>query len=172
MVFALNRYVTLLYKIVLPISTFWWPNQTDRVRTPRLRIMIFYAGERLIVSICTGFADAYSAFSALRVFAMWNKDWKPFLLLLAIGLTVPVINIVMSIAIHSCASAADLLVLVLTWIKTYEIKQLSGTLRQNTSFSTLLLRDVTSNVQYCSRFFVFESCCKIRHRLLRVRYAR
>ena len=31
-VFVLNRYVTLFSKIVLPISTFWWPNQTDQVR--------------------------------------------------------------------------------------------------------------------------------------------
>lgn len=30
-VFLLNRYVTLFGKIMLPISTFWWPNQTDKV---------------------------------------------------------------------------------------------------------------------------------------------
>ncbi|KAJ2986088.1 hypothetical protein NUW54_g9908 [Trametes sanguinea] len=30
-IFVLNRYVNLFSKIVLPISTFWWPNQTDKV---------------------------------------------------------------------------------------------------------------------------------------------
>ena len=30
-IFTLNRYVTLFGKIVLPVSTLWWPNQTDQV---------------------------------------------------------------------------------------------------------------------------------------------
>ena len=42
-VFVLNRYVTLFGKIVLPISTFWWPNQTDDVRRlyPQIRSLTF-----------------------------------------------------------------------------------------------------------------------------------
>lgn len=49
--------------------------------------------------------------------------------------------VAVSIAIHSCAIAADLLVIILTWFKTYEIKKLAGVLRSDTTFSTLLLRD-------------------------------
>ncbi len=33
-------------------------------------------------------------FSALRVYAIWNKDWRPLVLVLAIALTVPATNMV------------------------------------------------------------------------------
>ena len=49
--------------------------------------------------------------------------------------------VLVAIAIHSCAIAADLLVLILTWVKTYHIKKMAGILEANASFSTLILRD-------------------------------
>ncbi|KAI0628621.1 hypothetical protein C8Q77DRAFT_1067864, partial [Trametes polyzona] len=124
-VFLLNRYVTLLAKIMLPVSTFWWPHQTDQVcfRFPSTLLLLF---------------------SALRIYAIWNKDWKPFLFVLIVALSVPATNMVISVSTHSCAIAADLLVLILTWIKTYEIKKLASTLHSSATFSTLLLRDGTS----------------------------
>ncbi|KAJ8488980.1 hypothetical protein ONZ51_g3219 [Trametes cubensis] len=114
-----------------------------------------------------------ATFSTLRVYAIWNKDWRPALLVLLIGLCVPVANMYhyipsipgafawplygcgeatplsdaqlanreLAIAIHSCAIAADLLVLILTWVKTYHIKKMAGILEANASFSTLILRD-------------------------------
>ncbi|KAJ2972979.1 hypothetical protein NUW54_g12156 [Trametes sanguinea] len=47
------------------------------------------------------------------------------------------------VTLQACAIAVDLLVLVLTWIKTYEIKKLTRGLRTNATFSTLILRDGT-----------------------------
>ncbi|KAH9848729.1 hypothetical protein C2E23DRAFT_738700 [Lenzites betulinus] len=140
-IFLLNRYITLFNKILLPISTFWWPNQTDKnCAAPIILTEIFTVIAYFVVAV----------FSALRVYAIWNKDWRPFLLVLVIALTVPATNMVLtersivSISTHSCAIAADLLVLVLTWIKTYEIKKLASSLRSEATFSTLLLRDGTA----------------------------
>ncbi|KAI0331799.1 hypothetical protein GY45DRAFT_1433703 [Cubamyces sp. BRFM 1775] len=161
-VFMLNRYVTLFGKIVLPISTFWWPNQTDdSCRGPIILTEMFSVIVYFIVAI----------FSTLRVYAIWNKDWRPALAVLLVGLCVPVANMYhyipsvpgaftwplygcgeatplsdvqlaeFAIVIHSCAIAADLLVLILTWVKTYQIKKLASILEADASFSTLILRD-------------------------------
>lgn len=48
-----------------------------------------------------------------------------------------------SMVTHTCAIATDLLVVVLTWIKTFEIKRVAAGLRLKTSLTTLLLRDGT-----------------------------
>ncbi|CDO71052.1 hypothetical protein BN946_scf184844.g56 [Trametes cinnabarina] len=98
-VFMLNRYVNLFSKIVLPISTFWWPSQTNKYHYIR------------------------SVPATLPY---------PFLEL--------AINAVLSL---QAAIAVDLLVLVLTWMKTYEIQKLASGLRSNATFSTLILRDGT-----------------------------
>ncbi|KAI0365794.1 hypothetical protein BV20DRAFT_1056178 [Pilatotrama ljubarskyi] len=200
-VFVLNRYVTLFSKIVLPISTFWWPNQTDKVSTLNmtggvmcLKACRSCAAPVILTEIFTVVAYfVVAVFSALRVYAIWDKDWRPLLLVLIIALSVPVTNMYhyiqsipqaflyplygcaesttldedqldayaessylvfaskcsssfifrLSLATHTCAIAADLLVLVLTWIKTYEVKKLAAVLRTDASFSYLLLRDGT-----------------------------
>ncbi|EIW54784.1 uncharacterized protein TRAVEDRAFT_103473, partial [Trametes versicolor FP-101664 SS1] len=138
-VFLLNRYVTLFGKIMLPISTFWWPNQTDKV-CPNDQVRPRNSTANVIQRYIRRL-NMLLLFSALRVYAIWNKDWRPLVSVLAIALTIPAMNMVVSIAIHSCAIAADLLVIILTWVKTYEIKKLAGVLRSDTTFSTLLLRD-------------------------------
>ncbi|KAH9888009.1 hypothetical protein C8Q73DRAFT_794442 [Cubamyces lactineus] len=150
-VFVLNRYVTLFSKIVLPISTFWWPNQTD---------------QRSVVHTV---AFVVAAFSALRVYAVWNKDWRIFVLVFAVAIVVPVTNMYqyiqsipaalpwpiygvpgahcflsrLSIVTHTCAIGADLLVIVLTWIKTYQMKKEASVLGSGAAFSSLILRDGT-----------------------------
>ncbi|KAL7277118.1 hypothetical protein ACG7TL_008963 [Trametes sanguinea] len=95
--FVLNRYVNLFSKIVLPISTFWWPNQTDKS----------CAAPVILTEIFTVIAYFVAAVSFVT---------------------------------HSFAIAVDLLV---SWIKTYEIKRLSRGLQSNATFSALILRDGT-----------------------------
>lgn len=46
-----------------------------------------------------------------------------------------------SVATHSCAIGADLLVLLLTWAKTYSIRRVALQLRVRATLSNLLLRD-------------------------------
>ncbi|KAH9888010.1 EAP30/Vps36 family-domain-containing protein, partial [Cubamyces lactineus] len=149
-VFVLNRYVTLC-------------------RAPIILTEMFSVVVYFIVAI----------FSTLRVYAIWNKDWRPALLVLLVGLCIPVANmyhyipsvpgafawplygcgestplsdvqlakaltaiiVAVAIAIHSCAIATDLLVLILTWVKTYHIKKLASILETEASFATLILRD-------------------------------
>ena len=67
-----------------------------------------------------------------------------------------------SIVTHSCAIATDLLVVALTWIKTYEIKQISFELHVKASLTTLLLRDGTIyfGSVYCSRSWR-QVCAKV-----------
>ncbi|OSD05083.1 hypothetical protein PYCCODRAFT_1363009, partial [Trametes coccinea BRFM310] len=132
--FVLNRYVNLFSKIVLPISTFWWPNQTDK-HTSLLQVRLLNC-----IGSCRRIEYA-TVFSALRVYAIWNQDWRPLVVVLLIGISIPVTNMVISFVTHSFAIAVDLLVLALTWIKTYEIKRLSRGLQSNATFSALILRD-------------------------------
>ncbi|KAI0821839.1 hypothetical protein BC628DRAFT_1422262 [Trametes gibbosa] len=173
-IFLLNRYITLFNKILLPISTFWWPNQTDKkCAAPVILTEIFTVIAYFIVAL----------FSALRVYAIWNKDWRPFLLVLIIALSVPATNMyhyvlsipqaflyplygcaestalsedqlekyffnfltfgTLELTLPFCAIAADLFVLLLTWVKTYEIKKLASGLHSEATFSSLLLRDGT-----------------------------
>ncbi|KAI9062089.1 hypothetical protein FKP32DRAFT_1574898, partial [Trametes sanguinea] len=130
-IFVLNRYVNLFSKIVLPISTFC-------CAAPVILTEIFTVIAYFVVA---------TVFSALRVYAIWNQDWRPLLVVLLIGICVPVTNMVststvsFSFVTHGCAIAVDLLVLVLTWVKTYEIKKLTRGLQTNATFSTLILRD-------------------------------
>ncbi|KAI0667235.1 hypothetical protein C8Q78DRAFT_982722, partial [Trametes maxima] len=151
-VFLLNRYVTLFGKILLPISTLWWPHQTDKVRKfecPSCTLVLTWPGRPrscaapvILTEIFTVVAYfVVAVFSALRVYAVWNKDWRPFVVVLVIALSIPVTNMVMSIVTHSSAVVADLLVVVLTWVRTYKIKKLATVLRSEASISVLLLRD-------------------------------
>ncbi|KAI0331800.1 hypothetical protein GY45DRAFT_1369766 [Cubamyces sp. BRFM 1775] len=195
-VFVLNRYVTLFSKIVLPISTFWWPNQTDKVRREALAGMdrsdFYFRTPVLVTEIFTvAVAFVVAAFSALRVYAVWNKDWRIFVLVFAVAMVVPVTNmyhyiqsipsalpwpiygcgeasyldetqwwrreyqstlwlsplihlsLTVSIVTHTCAIGADLLVIVLTWIKTYQMKKEASVLGSGAAFSSLIFRDGT-----------------------------
>ncbi|KAH9917156.1 EAP30/Vps36 family-domain-containing protein [Epithele typhae] len=163
-VFALNRYVNLAGKVVLPISTMYWPNQTDET----------CAAPIILVIVLTVVAYWIAAvFSALRIYAVWDKNWRLLVLVLLLAMAVPVTNMYhyirstpvaggpplngcgenvdlsdeqfeqLSMITHGFAIATDLLVVVLTWLKTYEIRRLSYRLHFKTSLSTLLLRDGT-----------------------------
>ncbi|KAI9062091.1 hypothetical protein FKP32DRAFT_1604517 [Trametes sanguinea] len=168
-VFVLNRYVNLFSMIILPISTFWWPEQSNKsckapvILTEILTVIAYFVA---------------AVFSALRVYAIWNLDWRPLGVVLLIGICIPINNMYHHIRsvptsfdyplygcgedvaltpkqLQHCAIAVDLLVLVLTWIKTYEIKKLTRDLPSKTTFSTFILRDVlfsTSN-HSPSKFF-------------------
>ncbi|KAI0760625.1 hypothetical protein C8Q74DRAFT_1297735 [Fomes fomentarius] len=183
-VFALNRYTTLIGKIILPVCTLYWPGQTDQtyVRMSHSQPMrqfpsiVIYrcAAPVILVMIFTVLAYWIAAvFSALRVYAIWDKDWRPFLLVFIIAMVVPVTNMYhyirsvpsaamfpfygcgedveltneqfhkLSLITHTCAIGTDLLVVLLTWIKTFEIKRAAAGLHLKTSLTTLLLRDGT-----------------------------
>ncbi|KAI0754175.1 hypothetical protein C8Q80DRAFT_1265851 [Daedaleopsis nitida] len=154
-IFALNRYTTLIGKVILPICVL--------CTAPVVLVMIF--------TILAYFISAL--FSALRIYAIWDKNWMLFLLVLLLAVSVPVTNMYhyirsapaaapfpfygcgenveltdeqfykLSMVTHTCAIATDLLVVVLTWIKTFEIKRVAAGLQLKTSLTTLLLRDGT-----------------------------
>ncbi|KAI0659907.1 hypothetical protein C8Q70DRAFT_1053716 [Cubamyces menziesii] len=120
-VFVLNRYVTLFSKIVLPISTFWWPNQTDQ--------RLVAHGEKSLINTFN--------LSHLRFHGLSTVVEKEATLTQRSG------GDVISIVTHTCAIGADLLVIVLTWIKTYQMKKEASVLGSGAAFSSLILRDGT-----------------------------
>ncbi|GBE88858.1 hypothetical protein SCP_1402660 [Sparassis crispa] len=84
LLFMLNRYITLFGKTILLVTGFSWPNQTDAVcAAPVYLVEISTISVYIIVALI----------SALRIYAIWNKDWRLFALVLAVGLAVPAINI-------------------------------------------------------------------------------
>ncbi|KAH9919350.1 hypothetical protein B0H21DRAFT_713016 [Amylocystis lapponica] len=163
MLFMINRYFALLNKAFLVVDSFPWPNQTNQA----------YASS-FAVSCCQRKRLIYRpVFSVLRVYAIWDKDWRPCVPVLAIGLVVPGINLYQysistpqsappplfgcgediplsdaaftswSLATHSFAIVEDALVLVLTWIKTYGIKRIASQMHVKATLTTMLLRDGT-----------------------------
>ncbi|KAJ8489003.1 hypothetical protein ONZ51_g3220 [Trametes cubensis] len=166
-VFVLNRYVTLFSKIVLSISTFWWPNQTDQ------RLVAHGAPVLLTEIFTVAVAFVVAAFSALRVYGrpghQYGNDSIHSEVTGYLRLDVPSINTFnlshlrfhglstvvekeatltqrsggVSIVTHTCAIGADLLVIVLTWIKTYQMKKEASVLGSGAAFSSLILRDGT-----------------------------
>ncbi|KAL6300947.1 hypothetical protein BKA93DRAFT_828648 [Sparassis latifolia] len=104
LLFMLNRYITLFGKTILLVTGFSWPNQTDAVRISMLSLQEIPSYRCSVSQSCA--APVYlveistisvyiivALISALRIYAIWNKDWRLFALVLAVGLAVPAINI-------------------------------------------------------------------------------
>ncbi|KAI0740828.1 hypothetical protein C8Q76DRAFT_689554 [Earliella scabrosa] len=116
---------------------------------------------------------SFAAFTILRVYGVWGRDWKPLLLIIPLTLIKPIIYAIesanyipaqagpligcvynmtvsdlfvaqLSTASKAATIAADAILIVLTWIKTYGIHKVSAQLEIRTPLATLLLRDGTA----------------------------
>lgn len=119
--------------------------------------------------LCAGFAQV-AVFSALRVSAIWGRNWLLFLVVSVLGLVPVVPNayvvatwtysfdtgsciattrlslrtiVILGLITRVSVIIADVLVLVLTWVKTYEQVVSARRLGQTMSVSICLLRDGT-----------------------------
>ncbi|KAI0325604.1 hypothetical protein GY45DRAFT_1260579 [Cubamyces sp. BRFM 1775] len=150
--FFLNRYIMVFYIVVVLAS---YPAVTDRVR---LRWMA------VILDIIPYFI--WNAFSTMRVYAISGRDWRiaSVVCFLMIG---PIIGNVynipfekpdnmpppyncqfdnsLTIRVHSIIPliAADTIVLIVTWWKTYRLKKAADEAHIKMSIVDLLLRDGT-----------------------------
>ncbi|EJF60686.1 hypothetical protein DICSQDRAFT_137227 [Dichomitus squalens LYAD-421 SS1] len=116
---------------------------------------------------------AFAAFTTLRVYAVWGRDWKPLLLVVPLTLAKPVLQIYeathyspvqagapfgcllgwtisdalltkVTIIAQATTIAAEAILIGLTWMKTFGINRDSLRLGVRTPLATLLLRDGTA----------------------------
>ncbi|KAJ3486505.1 hypothetical protein NLI96_g4200 [Meripilus lineatus] len=96
------------------------------------------------------------AFSSLRVWAISNKRWPPFVVVLVPSLVVPVINIVasnsqsrinrshlLSFVSRGASIIVDILVVAITWIKTADIRKMANKANTKVSLPVMFPRDGT-----------------------------
>lgn len=133
----------------------------------------------------------FALFSALRVYVLWNKNILLLCLILALDMVPVATNLSLYIVVtlvaigppysecitsdprpieldlkltrltRACVIAADALVIVLIWIKTFTLHRQARQLRMKTSLATLFLRDGTLYfivllVVNTSHFIVYE----------------
>ncbi|KAI0078644.1 hypothetical protein K474DRAFT_1706364 [Panus rudis PR-1116 ss-1] len=101
-VFLLLRYMTLINRISLAVVSFWWPNQTDKTCVTVLGAVGYSFTDHvnscyppvLIEEITLMIAYfVLAALSALRIYAIWNKDLRLALLVFIVALGVPGTNL-------------------------------------------------------------------------------
>ncbi|KAI0087744.1 hypothetical protein BDY19DRAFT_892611, partial [Irpex rosettiformis] len=86
-------------------------------------------------------SDSYQVFSAFRVYALWNRDWKLPLLVFTLNIIPVGTDIVLGLCNRFCVITADVLVLGSTWFKTLATQRESRRLGLNLRISHLLFRD-------------------------------
>ncbi|KAI0070570.1 hypothetical protein K474DRAFT_1680049 [Panus rudis PR-1116 ss-1] len=143
--FFINRYISLLYRALMLVQMSSWAALDESV------------ADMLTASVMM----------ALRIHALWRGSLSIFIVLFVLGLVAPAINIIvalppplvgcgeivnlqtptanfLSIFNRVFAMCFDALVLVLTWMKTWETAKLMITtrgLKDKPSMVTLILRD-------------------------------
>ncbi|EMD35659.1 hypothetical protein CERSUDRAFT_75204 [Gelatoporia subvermispora B] len=156
--FALNRYVTIVYRILMTL------------------IMVPWSSNPQANAICTGIARSsealnvilqlvVAAFTSLRIYALWDKKITVFAFVFSLGLVSPVMEMwyytrlafvpapppfmgcatFVNLTIETgsiCNIAVDCAILVLTWLKTGRIWKQSYNMPIKGFLSTILLRDV------------------------------
>ncbi|KAI0752826.1 hypothetical protein C8Q80DRAFT_1118138 [Daedaleopsis nitida] len=155
LVFLFMRYSALLDRVLFVLEVLLWKS------SDRTCYMIERADDVLVVVNYLSF----TAFTILRVYGVWGRDWKPLLLVVPLALVKPILyaagppfGCVLSydISDHTLATfsvivkvttiAADAILIVLTWIKTFGINKDSVKLGMKTPLASLLLRDGRCNV--------------------------
>ncbi|KAM5537914.1 hypothetical protein V8D89_008390 [Ganoderma adspersum] len=159
MVYLLNRYTALFRRIFLIMEVLSW-NRTDQSCGG-----LSHADDALLALNYFAFA----AFTVIRVYAVWGRDWKPLLAVLPLSLARPILFMASSVLYMSVQGGlqsgcmriyvlpeeirskytisiattvtSEGIFLVLTWIRTYGIKKDWSRLGVHAPLTTLLLRD-------------------------------
>jgi len=166
--FVLNRYLTLLNRILMIVDMLPWQNFPQATADKTCESVL-----RLTEVITLILELVSMAFTSLRLYAIWEKDRRIMLVVALLGLVPPAINIyyyttltIVStpppfvgcgeyvaltatqsniIAYFNIAFAivSDAVVLVLVWLRTYTIMREISKFGSGPHLSTLLLRDGT-----------------------------
>ncbi|PIL33714.1 hypothetical protein GSI_04339 [Ganoderma sinense ZZ0214-1] len=156
-VYLLNRYTALFRRIFFIMEALSWNRSDQRGLT--------HADDALLVLNYFAFA----AFTVIRVYAVWGRDWKPLLVVIPLSLARPVLFMASSVLyvpvqggplagyplttlpalrfeMISVATTvtSEGIFLALTWVRTYGIKKDWSRLGVHTPLTTLLLRDGTA----------------------------
>ncbi|KAH9930174.1 hypothetical protein B0H21DRAFT_711987 [Amylocystis lapponica] len=149
--FILNRYVSLINQTLSVVVLFPWSNQTNQSERCIATVVVEYVFVFILYCVV-------ALFAALRIFAIWNRDWKLFLMVLSLGLVWPCYTLLQSTDVPECLGrpnhlslsarglsiAAELLVIILTWWRTYGIMKVMREAHLTPCLSMLLLRDGTA----------------------------
>ncbi|KAI0365082.1 hypothetical protein BV20DRAFT_955068 [Pilatotrama ljubarskyi] len=171
-VYLLTRYIAVIERIFFVLEVLVW-NSSDQVRTPPCGGITHTDDVLLFLNYL-----AFTAFTTLRVYGVWGRDWKPLLIVLPLSLVRPILLMYentkyvpvqagppfgcvyifslsdkilskyvlslcryFSITTKATTLAADAILIILTWIKTFGIKKDSLQTGMRTPLATLLLRD-------------------------------
>ncbi|KAI0629547.1 hypothetical protein C8Q77DRAFT_1220240 [Trametes polyzona] len=174
-VYLLMRYAAVIERIFFVLEVLVW-NSSDRVSQPSaLCGGITHSDDVLLIINYL----AFSAFTVLRVYGVWGRDWRPLLVVLPISLVKPLVVAyenahytplqagppfgcvyiwelpdatlsAISIIAKATTIAADSILIVLTWIKTFGIQRDALKTGFRTPVATLLLRDGKSIITIIS----------------------
>jgi len=168
LLFFLNRYLTLIYRVLMVVDMLPWqglPQQTaDNICSGVLHST---QAITLILQL------VLAAFTSLRLYAVWSKDRRIFIAVFLLGLVPPGVNVFYYttitfvsapppfvgcgtyvnlstaaseiLAIFNCVFniASDGIILILTWIKTAEIRRGFTQPKKNGTLTYLIQRDGT-----------------------------
>ncbi|KAI0351958.1 hypothetical protein OH77DRAFT_1498209 [Trametes cingulata] len=167
-VYLLTRYIAVIERIFFVLEVLVW-NSSDQPYSPFPSCGgITHTDDVLLFLNYL----AFTAFTTLRVYGVWGRDWKPLLIVLPLSLVRPILlmyenthyvpvqagppfgcvelsyvpdkllsDVTVSIATRATTIAADGILIILTWIKTFGIKRDSIQTGLRTPLATLLLRD-------------------------------
>ncbi|KAI0653342.1 hypothetical protein C8Q70DRAFT_927948 [Cubamyces menziesii] len=170
-VYLFTRYIAVIERIFFVLEVLVW-NSSDKANSAARCGGITHTDDTLLFLNYL----AFSAFTCLRVYGVWGRDWKPLLVVLPLTLVKPLCSIyeatryipvqagppfgcvyiytlsdsLLSKYVHFSATtkattiAADGILIVLTWIKTFGIKRDSMQAGVRAPLATLLLRDGTA----------------------------
>ncbi|KAI0075153.1 hypothetical protein K474DRAFT_1600273, partial [Panus rudis PR-1116 ss-1] len=85
---------------------------------------------RLVVNEYNPLITLFLVFQCLRIWALYRGEWFPVTSVFLISIVVPAFNFVIVVGARACGTAADLLVLSLTWTKVadlYKFRRRQGT---------------------------------------------
>ncbi|OCH87934.1 hypothetical protein OBBRIDRAFT_735361 [Obba rivulosa] len=129
LLFHVNRLATLLWGIAVLLQTFLHYDGAQVRKT-------FLTCNRNLIPMMT------RAFAAMRTYALLGGSWLLPAIVFVLGITPVGTNIILVVvATRICLIASDLILLLVTWMKTYATKRQADQLNIKTPLATMLLRD-------------------------------
>ncbi|KAH9937973.1 hypothetical protein B0H21DRAFT_878616 [Amylocystis lapponica] len=175
-VFLLLRYVALAERITLLTSVIL-PTVSNLSCVPALRLDY---GLVTLTSVIT------NMFIVLRVWGIWGNDWRPHLVLIPLAMVAPAFNlyldtqytpVALGLPVYGCSAlwhisneiymplavtgaaaaiASNVVVIIVTWMKTYSIKKQSIGIGMDTPLTTLILRDGAQSLPILCSFVLLN----------------